>query len=308
MLPLRVIFDLPVPGRHRIQASAVLTSRVSARGKGGAQVTRIATRGCRRQAALTCLLLALAGTPAMAEAGCSVTIDSAEAAALADKIWRNESGRDTDKILWWNKGEAFASLGIGHFIWYPAGVDGPFQESFPGLLAFLSYSGIAMPAWLLEAAHPDCPWHSRAEFLEQRYGPKAASLRRLLLDTTALQAQFMVARLGAALDAMLVTVPRSAAAVIESRFCALAELPAGRYALIDYVNFKGEGTKPEERYAGEGWGLAQVLQDMRGVQPVNVDFAEAAARVLERRVQNAPGARREQRWLPGWLRRVNSYR
>jgi hypothetical protein len=74
------------------------------------------------------------------------------------------------------------------------------------------------------------------------------------------------------------------------------------------VNFKGEGTKPEERYAGEGWGLAQVLQDMRGVQPVNVDFAEAAARVLERRVQNAPGARREQRWLPGWLRRVNSYR
>ncbi len=54
--------------------------------------------------------------------------------------------------------------------------------------------------------------------------------------------------------------------------------------------------------------LEQVLEEMRGEPPVNVDFAEAAARVLERRVRNAPPGRREQRWLPGWLRRVDSYR
>jgi hypothetical protein len=82
----------------------------------------------------------------------------------------------------------------------------------------------------------------------------------------------------------------------------------GRYALVDYVNFKGEGSRPEERYAGQGWGLAQVLAEMRGGLPANVDFAGAAARVLERRVQNAPNERREQRWLPGWMRRVDSYR
>ena len=29
--------------------------------------------------------------------------------------------------------------------------------------------------------------------------------------------------------------------------------------MIDYVNFKGDGLKPTERYKGEGWGLLQVL-------------------------------------------------
>lgn len=271
-------------------------------------MSRVAISGFRRQAQLGCLLLALAGASATAHARCSVIIDAEESAALADKIWRNESGRDADKIVWWNQGEDFASLGIGHFIWYPAGVDGPFQESFPGLLRFLSASGLVLPVWLDESANPDCPWQSRDAFLAQRYGWQAADLRRLLLDSVAEQAQFMVARLGLALDAMLAASPASAAAVIETRFCALAELPLGRYALIDYVNFKGEGIKVEERYAGEGWGLAQVLVEMRGDQPANVDFAAAAARVLARRVNNAPAERREQRWLPGWLRRVESYR
>ena len=257
---------------------------------------------------LACLLVALAWPPAAARARCSIAIDAGEANALAAKVWRNESGGDLDKILWWNRGEDFASLGIGHFIWYPPGVDGPFQESFPGLLAFLSSRGVPMPAWLTRDPAPDSPWSTREDFLDQRNGPKATELRRLLIDTVALQAEFMVARLQAALDAMVATVPPSRAGIIESRFCALAAMPAGRHALVDYVNFKGEGTRPEERYAGQGWGLAQVLEEMRGEPPANVDFAEAAARVLERRVRNAPPERREQRWLPGWLRRVDSYR
>ncbi|GMQ75901.1 MAG: hypothetical protein BMS9Abin01_1162 [Gammaproteobacteria bacterium] len=254
------------------------------------------------------LLVALAWIPATADARCRIAIDAPEANALAAKVWRNESGGDLDKILWWNRGEDFASLGIGHFIWYPPGVDGPFQESFPALVAFLSGRGVPMPAWLTEDTAPDSPWATREEFLDQRNGLKATQLRRLLIDSVALQAEFMVARLEAALDAMVATLPASRAAVVESRFCALAAPPAGRYALVDYVNFKGEGIKPEERYAGQGWGLKQVLEEMRGQPPANVDFADAAARVLERRVRNAPPERREQRWLPGWMRRVDSYR
>ncbi|GMQ95960.1 MAG: hypothetical protein BMS9Abin14_443 [Gammaproteobacteria bacterium] len=264
--------------------------------------------GMAKPGVLACLLVALAWIPATADARCSIAIDAPEANALAAKVWRNESGGDLDKILWWNRGEDFASLGIGHFIWYPAGVDGPFQESFPALVAFLSGRGAPMPAWLTQDTAPDSPWRTREEFLDQRDGPKATQLRRLLIDTVALQAEFMVARLEAALDAMLATLPASRAAVIESRFCALAATPAGRYALVDYVNFKGEGIKPEERYAGQGWGLEQVLEEMRDQPPANVDFADAAARVLERRVRNAPPERREQRWLPGWMRRVDSYR
>jgi hypothetical protein len=273
-----------------------------------------ATRFCRRSASwlrpalLVCLLAALAELPAAAQAACDVAIGPSEAQVLADQIWRNESGRDAEKILWWNPGEEFPSLGIGHFIWYPAGVDGPFIESFPRLLAFLSARGVVLPTWLEGDPPPGSPWSTREQFLDARHGPEATVLRRLLVETLALQAEFMLARLQGALDVMVDGLPPSRAATVEARFCALAMLPAGRYALVDYVNFKGEGVNPRERYAGQGWGLRQVLEEMRGQAPANRDFAAAAARVLERRVRNAPPERREQRWLAGWLRRIDTYR
>jgi len=82
----------------------------------------------------------------------------------------------------------------------------------------------------------------------------------------------------------------------------------GYYALIDYVNFKGEGTKPEERYQGKGWGLLQVLQNMK-VQDEDVlgAFAAAADRVLTRRVALSPPERNEIRWLAGWRKRIATY-
>ncbi len=56
--------------------------------------------------ALACLLVALAWMPAAAHARCSIAIDVGEANALAAKVWRNESGGDVDKILWWNRGRS----------------------------------------------------------------------------------------------------------------------------------------------------------------------------------------------------------
>jgi len=255
-----------------------------------------------------CLLVAIIWTPATAHARCSIAIDSREAGALADKVWRNESGGNFDKILWWNRGEAFASVGIGHFIWYPTGVDGPFHESFPDLLDYLSSRSVPMPEWLAPGSARDCPWATREDFFDRRNDPEATQLRRLLTDTMALQAAFMLARLESALDLIVDAVPAQQASVIESRFCALLATPVGRYAIVDYVNFKGEGVKVEERYDGQGWGLKQVLQSMEGELPAKEDFAAAAQRVLERRVRNAPAERREERWLPGWLSRVDSYR
>ena len=81
----------------------------------------------------------------------------------------------------------------------------------------------------------------------------------------------------------------------------------GTFALIDYVNFKGEGTNPKERYKGEGWGLLQVLDGMSGKASAEREFSESAARVLARRVRNSPPVRKESRWLPGWTARVNAY-
>lgn len=266
-------------------------------------------RGSGRAAAvpawiLACLLVVSTAAPGASRAGCVLEVDPAEARVLAGKVWRNESGGSAGKLLWWNPGEAFPSLGIGHFIWYPPGPGGPFRESFPELVAFMGERGVPVPDWLRGAS----PWHSREQFLAARDGPRAAELRRLLEETVALQAEFMVARLDAALPDIVAGLPAAEVGIVRARFCALARLPAGRYALVDYVNFKGEGTHPGERYRGEGWGLLQVLREMRDLDPANAAFADAAARVLERRIANAPADRREQRWREGWLRRVDSYR
>ena len=254
---------------------------------------------------MTWVLVAV--SEASAGAACGLVVEPAELRDLADKVWRNESGRDEDKLLWWNPGEDFASLGIGHFIWYPQGVDGPFRESFPELVAFLAERGASLPSWLATRPPPPSPWHDREQFLAGRGGAMAGELRRLLADTVELQMAFMLERLERSLAAMTRNLSPERANVIESRFCALARLPAGRYALVDYVNFKGEGIDPGERYAGEGWGLRQVLEEMRGEGAPNADFGGAAARGLVRRVRNAPAGRGEQRWLDGWLRRVATY-
>jgi hypothetical protein len=93
---------------------------------------------------------------------------------------------------------------------------------------------------------------------------------------------------------------------IRRNFYRVAAEPLGPYALVDYVNFKGEGTLESERYKGEGWGLLQVLEAM-GDGPALLEFRRAAELVLSRRVKNSPPGRRESRWLPGWKNRIRTY-
>jgi hypothetical protein len=38
------------------------------------------------------------------------------------------------------------------------------------------------------------------------------------------------------------------------------------------------------------------------------EFADAAMRVLHRRVKNSPQKRNERRWLSGWNSRISTYR
>ncbi|MFI5322900.1 MAG: hypothetical protein ACHQ6U_05080, partial [Thermodesulfobacteriota bacterium] len=80
--------------------------------------------------------------------------------------------------------------------------------------------------------------------------------------------------------------------------------------LLDYVNFKGEGTLETERYNGEGWGLLQVLENMKGNEagPEAVrEFAESAESMLVRRIKNSPPGRNEKRFLQGWRNRLDTY-
>ena len=235
----------------------------------------------------------------------SIQLSKSEAELIGRKIWQNESGGTVAGLTAWNSGEDFASLGIGHFIWYPAGRRGPFEESFPPLLNYLASSGIALPSWLENA--PACPWSNRAQFLADQQGPRMKELRSLLSETIALQATFAVSRLEQALPKMLKAAPDPERAKIRRNFFRVAATRLGPYALVDYVNFKGEGTLPTERYHGQGWGLLQVLETM-GDGPALSEFRLAADRVLTRRVKNSPPERGEKRWLPGWRNRIRTYR
>ena len=238
----------------------------------------------------------------------AINLSRAEAMRIGKKIWQNECNGTVSGLTSWNSGENFASLGIGHFIWYPAGMEGPFEESFPQLVSFIAAHGAKLPNLVLGPGELHCPWKSRTEFLGAQQTPKMKQLRQFLVDTIDLQAQFMVNRLQNALPKMLQETAPSNRGKVQQHFERLADSTLGCFALVDYVNFKGEGVLHTERYHGEGWGLLQVLEQMADTNSDAVEaFSRAAAQVLKRRVQNAPPERNESQWLPGWIHRVNSY-
>lgn len=237
----------------------------------------------------------------------ALILSPADAARIGRKIWQNECNGTVAGLTSWNEGENFASLGIGHFIWYPKDVRGPFDESFPKLVRFISARGAKLPALLLGPKELACPWNSRAEFLAAGSSAEMNQLRRFLVDTVDLQAQFLVARLEAALPKIMAEIAPEKRATVEREFYRVAARPQGCYALVDYVNFKGEGVLESERYRGQGWGLLQVLEEMKPDDSAVQAFARSAESVLRRRVQNSPPQRREARWLPGWLNRIGTY-
>jgi hypothetical protein len=235
---------------------------------------------------------------------------------IGQKIWLNETGGKPDAITSWSANEEFASLGIGHFIWFPVGKWLPFEESFPVLLEFMRKKNVHLPAWLDQTQIPANPWTSRAEFRKNANSPQMKELRQFLLDTVAEQTQFMVARAQGAMEKILKTTPDGTEREhIVIQFTRVIRASENFYPLIDYINFKGEGTNPNEaamdRETGrrQGWGLKQVLLKMNGEtsdpKAVRAEFADAAQFVLQQRIRNLPSNRV---FEVGWLRRVATYR
>ncbi len=222
---------------------------------------------------------------------------------IGRRVWMNECAGSTQGLVSWNAGERFPSLGIGHFIWYPAGVREAFDESFPKFVAYAQARGVAVPTYF----HGAAPWPNRASFLADRSG-LANQMRHWLVAHLELQTQFLIARSHASLGTMLRVAHNPEG--VKARYAALSRTAQGLYCLVDYVNFKGEGVNPAERYSGQGWGLLQVLEEMRTVTPQTApaEFSRAAEVVMRRRVKNSPPARGEQRWLAGWVNRCRTYR
>ena len=229
----------------------------------------------------------------------AVSLSPKQLERVGQRIWQNECAGSVEGLTSWNEGENFGSLGIGHFIWYPSGRRGPFEESFPPLAAFLESRGVRVPSWSKKA----CPWTSKAAFEAETGGARLKELRTILSKTVPLQTEFILERLKCALPKMLAETRQKER--VQANFDGLSATPEGAFCLIDYVNFKGEGTAKTERYGGLGWGLLQVLEGMS--TPTPAAFARSAKTVLSRRVRNAPPAREEQRWLTGWHNRCDGY-
>ncbi|MEY4641877.1 MAG: hypothetical protein RLZZ227_1871 [Pseudomonadota bacterium] len=236
-------------------------------------------------------------------------LDAAQLSWLGEQIFRNECNSKATCLTAWNAGEDFPSLGIGHFIWYRAGQEAPFAETFPDLLSFMRAHGAEVPAWIAEAAEEQ-PWPDREAFLAAVDDPRQVELRAFLANHKDLQTAFIVSRSNGALERILAAAEPVAREELALRYDAVAQAaqPYGMYALIDYVHFKGEGTRDTERYQGTGWGLRQVLEGMsrNSAQPLQ-DFVSSARAVLARRVALAPPERAEQRWLKGWNARLDTY-
>jgi S1-C subfamily serine protease len=250
------------------------------------------------------MILLVSSAPAKA-VGSHLT--AAQKNAIGRKIWQNECAGSVTGLTTWNAGEEFPSLGIGHFIWYPEGFKGRFDESWPHFVAFARKQGASLPAVALEA---HSPWRTKAQFQADFKSSRMTALRSWLAGNVGMQTEFIISRSRAALPKILAAAPASERARIEQNYHKVAATSQGTYALIDYVNFKGEGIQATEKYKGQGWGLMQVLGGMKDVPSgaaAATEFAASAKRILSRRIANSPPERGEKRWEEGWHNRCASY-
>ncbi len=236
-----------------------------------------------------------------------IHLTAEQSVQIGKHIWQRECRGTIEGLTSWNKGEEFPSLGIGHFIWYPANCQAPFQESFPSFLAFLEARGRELPLWL--TSNSPCPWSSREEFNDNLQSPAMQELRTLLLETIPEQTDFICQRLEGALSRMQFGLSAEEQRHLLTQYTRLTKSARSIEALIDYIHFKGEGITALEQYRGQGWGLKQVLLQMHGTSEKMAleEFVNVAKKILENRVKASPPERGEKRWLKGWHQRLESY-
>jgi len=239
----------------------------------------------------------------------SISLSEKDAYALGMRVWKNESGKSMEGLTWWNPNEAFPSMGIGHFIWFPKKEKKLYEETFPSLILFLKNHKVKIPNWLLKE-NVACPWNSKKDFDRALKSKKMEELRALLKNSISEQALFIAYRLENSLPKILATLSSSEKEHASKMFSFISDSPQGIYALADYVNFKGEGVSSIENHQHGGWGLKQVLLGIpEGTEPNRAlwEFVRSAKKRLLERVLENPNRKDERRWLIGWKKRLDSY-
>lgn len=233
-------------------------------------------------------------------------LSALEIEQIGMQIWYNEAAGKEELLVFWNPNEDFPSLGIGHNIWLPAGQEARFHQGFPILCDYLKKHGVKLPDWLEKAQKTGAPWQNRDHFY-QDYA-RRNELRKILVQTVALQTQFMIDLMAKKLPLIMQAVPSNRRKDVEKKINLMLATPKGTYVLVDYLNFKGDGLNPREELNGERWGLLAVLLDMpdKGINKHNVTkaFSDSAAKKLLTRIQNSS---KLEVFKEGWLKRLKTY-
>ncbi|BCN93467.1 hypothetical protein THMIRHAM_12520 [Thiomicrorhabdus immobilis] len=234
---------------------------------------------------------------------------------IGNRIFQNECASKPEYLTYWGNGEDFPSFGIGHFIWYPTGVAQTFDETFPEMVNYVNHYQKA-PFFLQQLEPFNAPWQSKKQFDQAWSSMELKALRDWLLDTQAYQAEFIVQRFQKRFAKALLQPYRVNKQEYYTKLVGrLAETKQGRFALIDYVNFKGFGSQ-QENYQGQGWGLFSVLDAMQikdeqfdsiSTDTLLSEFVLSAKSRLALRARLAPPERDETRWLAGWFKRLEGY-
>lgn len=245
-------------------------------------------------------------------------ISTQELQWIGQRIYANECASKPENLIHWNTGENFPSLGIGHFIWYSKNANERFIETFPAMVDFVGRYQ-APPEWLLALKPLDSPWRDKQSFENFKNTSEYQSLLKWLVVTQSYQAEFISQQLNVRFNAFFVanktTFSTRETGQIKQLFSNMMNFKKGRFAIIDYANFKGIGAKTEA-YQGEQWGLISVLEDMllrhpeiyqRQDMQVLQEFVLSAKRRLQKRVNLSPQERGEERWLKGWFKRLDGY-
>ena len=145
--------------------------------------------------------LALLDLPVASVAGEPVAESGSGSAVLPDLTrprnrptgWGNRFSVTRHRLscpVHWNQGEAFPSLGIGHFIWYPAGVVG--LRRLSGADCLPEKTGCPAARLAEWAGAAGCALADRAVFMESRQSLRVEQLREFLYETRGLQVRFIL--------------------------------------------------------------------------------------------------------------------
>ena len=236
-------------------------------------------------------------------------VSEQDAKKLGMVIWNNEADKRIDLLAYWGTYSSFPEVGIGHYIWYPQGQAGPYTAQFPPLCAYLLSQGVQFPQWLLDAhLAGGAPWQTREEFMQD--AERTNELREFLASTVDLQTKFMIKRLEDEWINILAAAPSDRQDQLQYYFELMRSSLLGTYALVDYLNFKGNGLNPREERNGHRFGLLQVMLDMPdGLTEENITkaFAICAARRLVNYIGQFAPEYKPVKFLAGWVKRVSTY-